>query len=634
MRLKSLELRGFRRFESATKIAFDSKLVAVVGPNEAGKSSLLAALLHLNSQVPFRSHGPDQEISRGRVATDDSVVLIATYLIDDGDLPTPKASYPARWFIVRKLTSGVTDATVSPEPLRDREIVTRLQNSLERLMEISPGLLEGSLSADTLQQLSKEMSSLSDETYPRFSARLRVLRETCAGLANAHPLFATCHLDISELIEAYEQAHPRASYRAALEKRQPEYVLFDAAAMTIKSAYGLAKLQAAVPQPLSDLAALAELDLAALLAAVDSGDRGTVEHLLQRSNEVLYREIRTAWKQSALTVRLSTDKEVLYVLVGNAEAGYTNVAERSEGLRRFLSLWVFARSHKASRPRILLVDEAEIHLHYDAQADLVQMLERQDLFSQVIYTTHSVGCLPEDLGTGVRLVSPTGDQTSCVQNAFWNSAVAGFSPLLFGMGASTLAFVPLRFSVLVEGASDFILLPTLLRHATGRDVLGYQMAPGLSQLNPAGIGVVDNESPRTAYLVDGDRGGAAIRRKLLRAGIDQARIVTLAADDMTLEDLICPTALAEAINEELRRSHTRDAYVQAADLAVPMWRSVLAWCDSRQIPAPSKVAVAYRLLELAHGGASLINGEGVAMLRKLDEYLRAALKTNHVPVEG
>lgn len=43
-------------------------------------------------------------------------------------------------------------------------------------------------------------------------------------------------------------------------------------------------------------------------------------------------------------------------------------------------------------------------LHYDAQADLIGVLEEQDAAAQVIYTTHSPASLPNDLGAGVRVV--------------------------------------------------------------------------------------------------------------------------------------------------------------------------------------------------------------------------------------
>ena len=116
---------------------------------------------------------------------------------------------------------------------------------------------------------------------------------------------------------------------------------------------------------------------------------------------------------------------------------------------------------------ILLIDEADIHLHYDAQADLIQMLSHQQQAAQVIYTTHSAGCLPKDLGTGVRLVEPNKDQErSGVENWPWQKD-QGFGPLLLGMGASTLAFVPTRAALIGEGGSEIVLLPTLIREAVG-----------------------------------------------------------------------------------------------------------------------------------------------------------------------
>ena len=47
MRLVKIRIAGFRRFKDAT-LNLDADLIAIVGPNEAGKSSLLQALTYLN----------------------------------------------------------------------------------------------------------------------------------------------------------------------------------------------------------------------------------------------------------------------------------------------------------------------------------------------------------------------------------------------------------------------------------------------------------------------------------------------------------------------------------------------------------------------------------------------------------
>ncbi len=214
---------------------------------------------------------------------------------------------------------------------------------------------------------------------------------------------------------------------------------------------------------------------------------------------------------------------------------------------------------------ILLIDEVETHLHYDAQADLVQMLAKQEIVTKVIYTTHSVGCLPEDLGTGVRFIESKEPVsfTSRIENAFWNSGSSGFSPLLFGMGASTLAFIPLRNAVVTEGPSDMILWPTLLREATGRSHLDFQIVPGLSNANRSEIIVLDGEAPRTAYLLDADEGGKDLSRKLRGAGILEVKIFHIPDDvqqGLVIEDIVDAEVYVRAVNEELRRSHNGSDY--------------------------------------------------------------------------
>src|SRR5206468_181099 len=98
-------------------------------------------------------------------------------------------------------------------------------------------------------------------------------------------------------------------------------------------------------------------------------------------------------------------------------------------------------------------------------ADLVRAFEQQSLAAKIIYTTHSAGCLPSDLGTSVRVVEPIPDtDRSRIRNDFWGTS-AGFSPLLMAMGASALAFTPTRRAVLAEGPSDLLLLPSLLKDA-------------------------------------------------------------------------------------------------------------------------------------------------------------------------
>lgn len=57
VKLISLTVENYRRFVKRTSVKLNGPLVALVGPNEAGKSSALRALQRLDDDSPF---GPDE----------------------------------------------------------------------------------------------------------------------------------------------------------------------------------------------------------------------------------------------------------------------------------------------------------------------------------------------------------------------------------------------------------------------------------------------------------------------------------------------------------------------------------------------------------------------------------------------
>lgn len=160
----------------------------------------------------------------------------------------------------------------------------------------------------------------------------------------------------------------------------------------------------------------------------------------------------------------------------------------------------------------MLVDEAETHLHYDAQPDLVDALMKERSARQVIYSTLSIGRLPPDLGCGIRAVEQTPQECSRVRNSYWTVEPAGaervgYTPLLFAMGDRLLSLTVPRAGVLVEGPADTVLLPTLFRETTSLEVLPYRFAPRVADLLQAAIAELNFHAGEVTVLVDGDQGG-------------------------------------------------------------------------------------------------------------------------------
>lgn len=618
MKLISVALHRYKRFEQRSSMNVDSKLVAVVGPNESGKSSFLEALTHLNHTNPLNVSGAVRETTRGVNVPADRNVIEATYLLEDEDreaLSGVHGGKEARWCKVSKRTQGETlYYTITPYPrrsLQPRNAVVRTLNEIpsrKGFLKLAEENEESELVASVeslASTLNTNVGTLADEEREEIQTVIAVLEDAVSGES---PKYLHSLIEKLHKLYEHEKGNPVQQAMDILSRRKPRFLLFSEEERQLRSEYDLSGVWEEPPAALANLSQLAGLNLEALYNATMANDDAEVESVLEQANDRLKRQFYEVWSQSDVAVRFRTDEQVLKILVreetsGESNARFTTIAERSDGLRQFVALVAFAAVKPSERMPILLLDEVETHLHYDAQADLVQMLAKQEIAAKVIYTTHSVGCLPEDLGTGVRFIQSREPEsfTSRIENAFWTSNSSGFSPLLFGMGASTLAFIPLRNAVVAEGPSDMVLWPTLLREATRRTHLDFQVVPGLSKENRPGIIVLDRQAPRTAYLLDSDDGGQDLHKELGGAGISEDKIFHIpdhGQQGVVIEDLIDAEIYVQSVNEELRRSNG-DAYSFPADSLPATGRPAIVaeWCSENDINGPKKVAVAYRVLE-------------------------------------
>jgi hypothetical protein len=313
------------------------------------------------------------------------------------------------------------------------------------------------------------------------------------------------------------------------------------------------------------LLSLAELSWDDLRAVADEPSNPRLVTLLRRANRILERKLRGSWRQTEVSVELDVAREgVLDLFPYDVESDtHSHIEDRSDGFRSFLALLTFTTNHAVGERRLILgIDEAELHLHYDAQADLVRVLTDQTLATQIIYTTHSAGCLPDDLGSGIRAVAPISGDRSKIENGFWSASTdaGSLSALLFAMGASATAFTPARRAVITEGPSDALLLPALLRAASGwpaQRALGFQVAGGIAWTPPANVAVLDLEAARVIYVTDSDDEGAQYREDLEAAGVHPARIFQLAErgdSGVTIEDLLDKATYAAAFTLTLREA--------------------------------------------------------------------------------
>ncbi len=164
------------------------------------------------------------------------------------------------------------------------------------------------------------------------------------------------------------------------------------------------------------------------------------------------------------------------------------------------------------------------------------------------------------------------------------------------MGAGAAAFTTTRYAVLAEGPSEMILLPSLIRAATGLDALPYQVAPGLAEAPTSQYPELDLQAAKVAFTVDGDPGGIALRDRLVSSGAPNDRIAVL--DGMTLEDTVDRDAYRAAVHAEaVAANGSDDVAMPTGEFPAPRAAAVKAWFEQAGLVAPSKIAVANRLVQ-------------------------------------
>jgi predicted ATP-dependent endonuclease of OLD family len=615
MRLIRITITGYRRFERAS-VSLDGEVLAFVGPNEAGKSSLFEALCELDQNVPVSKANITRGISPAPGS--DQIVTEARYLLDPTERElaqqSPGEDIP-RWYKLSKHFNGKHTHTVEPAVKRDvrarlaaHELATQvLSNSklVRTLSEISPDTEEplDKQLAQAHRSLASTAETLSKEVLATISEFVNDVR--ASELLETLPKSVQRPIErlvtsLTHALEVEEQPHPNTVLLNELWSRKPKAYIFSEENRQLLADYSVAVLEN-VPPALQNLFDLADVSPRVLSGVISRAEHGERAALQENANQKLRERFQAAWRQSAIYPFVQFEEDAIRVHVRTRDT-YAPITERSEGLRTFVALWAFTALRTAGPSPILLIDEAESHLHYDAQADLVKVFYEQNSASQLFYSTHSAGCLPHDLGTGIRVVRPIYDEVgndtgrSEIRNSFWSEKGAGFSPLLLAMGASVLALVPARRAVVTEGPSDTILLPTMLREISGLADLGFQVAPGVAQVAPNDIADLELEAPRVCYLVDGDKGGQLHANKLTAGGVAPNRISRLGAG-MTLEDYLDRDIYVAAVNEELRRSFGEQFVIRTAELRdMPVTNAVQSWCTERKIPAPKKVPVAERVV--------------------------------------
>lgn len=626
MELLGVEIRGFRRFGDSVRVRLLESVIAIVGQNEAGKTSFLEALEELNTQDKVAERDRTRRIDTG-------TEIKATFELEDKDwrdLHPIDGGETIEQCTLTKKESGEIVIDLDPAPCHDLEPRKSVQSQIEsftesKTFEEKVGGGTGSTLQTLIDVLDSERDYLGDDN-------ISFIREPINDLGNLVENVDSDEYDtesmarlkerLEELVE-HEEGSPPEKARELLRRHRPDFLMFDEECRDLKTTYDLKQEVPDPPKALNNLAELADLDLNRLRNAVIEENIALREDLLESANEVLRDEFSQAWVRSDVVPVLSVDGTILHIHVRTPDdEDRAPIDQRSDGLRWFIALLSFLNQKETTRP-VLLVDEAESHLSYDAQAELIEVLETQDIAQKVIYTTHSAGCLPSDLGRGIRPVVPQEGERSTIRNGFWMDG-PGFKPIMGAMGLGPLAFSITRNALIAEGPSETILLPTLIRQATGKSELQYQVSPGASNVGGDRLPELLSETARSVILLDGDDAGVESKEVLTDAGADPRKVKTyrdFVNESLVFEDLIDTASYTEAVNKELQTWQDPESELAPSDLPdVNRVEAVEEWCHDQGLDEPVKPNICQRLVEKASHGVQIVDSDREQVLRDLHDW--------------
>lgn len=238
----------------------------------------------------------------------------------------------------------------------------------------------------------------------------------------------------------------------------------------------------------------------------------------------LTRDISSRWKQRRYEVDFRVDGNQFMTFVRDErDESLIKLEERSRGFQWFFSfdLLLMFETEGSFRDCVILLDEPGLHLHPDAQRDLLARLEKYAEGNTLVYTTHLPFMIDLHKPDRIRVISETQGGTT-VHSDLTQSQPEAKLVLQAALGMSGRnSFLLARQNLVVEGVDGYwvvVELSNLLRKS-GEDGLPEDLfvtaAGGASEAAYIATLMIGQELD-VVVLLDLDRSGTEARDKLVK----------------------------------------------------------------------------------------------------------------------
>ena len=596
MDLSSFRVTMYKSIIDSGRIAVNP-LTVLVGKNEAGKTSLLKALHKFNPYSP-EPYDMAREWPRGhRKDRDDKQVvcsaefgLSATEIEDltaitDQQMTTTSVTitrdYAGRLEVLfpsgifpDKIHPNDVDAACSslpviPEPVGDefRRVAQTCEVEARRLAH------EGRFT---------ELAQLQGTQVP--------MLQKAVTPGNPQPQYSNEQNCIGQYNSQLQQIANRLSTTPSIQKRAHEYIVTHLPTFTYMSDYrtftGGAQLDQVkqrkdrnqlteADRTMMMVMGLAGLDLEDEVRKGNSPDREQRQYDLDDASATLTRTISDRWKQRRYEVQFRADGQYFYTFVKDEhDPSLIRLEERSKGFQWFFSfdLMFMYESKGTFKNCVVLLDEPGLHLHPDAQRDLLKRMEEYAKGNNLIYTTHLPFMIDLREPERIRVLSETERGTIVTDDLTQTQPEAKLVlQAALGMSGSTSYLLSAR-NLVVEGVDDYWVVAELsnLLQRSGEEHLPDDVfitaAGGASEAAYIATLMIGQRLD-VVVLLDSDKAGkdarnALVKKWLTRYNSCQAEVINIAeavgtpGDDVAIEDLFPDDFYLQKVNQAYKKELT------------------------------------------------------------------------------
>lgn len=587
MELKSFRVTNFRSINDSGEIDV-SRITALLGRNESGKSNILRALHSLNPADGFEALKPIKDFPRHRKLSecrDWTQVLNSTWVLTDYERQRLAEIWPA--------AEGVTEVTVgrrydeirtvgisAPEATFDLAAIKAEARKVDAAVKAKAATLAGDAKSDLerasdtfLAAISVGTSNLkwAETAKPALAALRQALATADTELTDAQDQKVVSLEEMSEAIPQSEDAHKKA--RKWVLERLPKFMYLEdypeiSGHQDIAQFLSRKSQNTQTPADINfeKLCKVAGLSPTQLQELSQSNEQETRSQLANRAGAVVTAAIRKRWKDRELKVRFNLDAHHFDTLISDPNSTYdveVNLDERSRGFQWFFAFYVvFAADTEDGEAdgAILLLDEPGLYLHARSQGDLLKHLE-DDFTNQIVYTTHSPFMVPTHQLDWVRTVNIAENDGTTVSNDPSGDARTLF-PLQAALGydlAQSLFVGP--NNLVVEGVTDFWILSAVSAYLSERGKVGLD---GRLTVTPAGgaqkvhymVALLTSEQLKVLVLFDDEKDAKSTRDDLVKGKLIRSDSVVFVSEgfetapaEADIEDMLDPKVYEALVRE-------------------------------------------------------------------------------------